>query len=96
MGIVAERIKSRLGAALDPEHLEINDDSAKHNGHAGARKEGESHFSLLIVSSAFEGLNRVARQRRVNAVLAEELAGPVHALAMRTLTPGEYANETQV
>lgn len=91
MGMVAERMKSRLGEALAPEHLEIHDDSAKHSGHAGARKEGESHFSLLIVSARFDGLNRVARQRLVNAALAEELAGPVHALSLRALTPKEFS-----
>ena len=91
MGMVAERMKSRLGEALAPEHLEIHDDSAKHSGHAGARKEGEHHFSLLIVSTRFDGLNRVARQRLVNAALAEELAGPVHALSLRALTPKEFS-----
>lgn len=94
MGMVAERMKSRLGEALAPVHLEIYDDSAKHSGHAGARKEGESHFSLLIVSTKFVGLNRVARQRLVNGVLADELAGPVHALSLRTLTPEEFAQNS--
>jgi BolA protein len=93
--MVADRITSRLGEALAPERLEIHDDSAKHSGHAGARKEGESHFSLLIVSAQFEGLNRVARQRLVNRVLADELAGPVHALSLRTLTPQEFAQKAQ-
>jgi BolA protein len=91
MGMVAKRITSRLGEALAPEHLEIHDDSAKHSGHAGAREEGESHFSLLIVSARFDGLNRVARQRLVNTILADELAGPVHALSFRALTPKEFS-----
>lgn len=69
--------------------LEIQDDSAKHSGHSGAREGGESHFSVLIVSQAFTGLSRVARQRLVNAALAEDLAGPVHALSLQTLTPEE-------
>ncbi len=89
MGDVADRLKSKLDQALAPRLLEILDDSAKHSGHSGAREGGESHFSVTIVSSRFEGLNRVQRQRLVNTVLAEELAGPVHALAMRTLTPAE-------
>lgn len=89
MGDVADRLKAKLGRAFSPLHLEILDDSAKHSGHSGAREGGESHFSVTIVSLAFEGLNRVARQRLVNAAVAEELAGPVHALAMRTLTPAE-------
>ena len=91
MGIIADRLKAKLNQALAPQQLEIHDDSAKHSGHAGARKEGESHFSLLIVSARFDGLNRVARQRLVNAALAEELAGPVHALSLRALTPKEFS-----
>ncbi len=89
MGIVADRIRSKLNQALAPVRLEIQDDSAKHSGHSGAREGGESHFSVLIVSQAFTGLNRVARQRLVNAALAEDLAGPVHALSLQTLTPEE-------
>ncbi len=89
MGDVADRLKSKLDQAFAPRLLEILDDSAKHSGHSGAREGGESHFSVTIVSSRFEGLSRVARQRLVNACLAEELAGPVHALAVRTLTPLE-------
>lgn len=73
MGEIADRIRSKLEAALSPVRLDIQDDSAKHSGHSGAREGGESHFSVLIVSDAFEGLNRVARQRRVNTVLALSL-----------------------
>jgi len=91
MGIIADRLKAKLNQALAPQQLEIHDDSAKHSGHAGAREGGESHFSVLVVSKHFEGLNRVARQRLINAALAEELAGPVHALSLQTLTPAEYA-----
>jgi BolA family transcriptional regulator, general stress-responsive regulator len=89
MGEIADRIRSKLEAALSPVRLDIQDDSAKHSGHSGAREGGESHFSVLIVSHAFEGLNRVARQRRINTVLAEELAGPVHALSIQAKTPTE-------
>ena len=89
MGEIADRIRSKLEAALSPMRLDIQDDSAKHSGHSGAREGGESHFSVLIVSDAFEGLNRVARQRRVNTILAEELAGPVHALSIQARTPAE-------
>ena len=89
MGEIADRIRSKLEAALSPMRLDIQDDSAKHSGHSGAREGGESHFSVLIVSGAFEGLNRVARQRRVNTILAEELAGPVHALSIQAKTPAE-------
>ncbi|MFT4076412.1 MAG: BolA family protein [Asticcacaulis sp.] len=91
MGIIADRLKAKLNQALAPQQLEIHDDSAKHSGHAGAREGGESHFSVRVVSERFEGLNRVARQRLINSTLAEELAGPVHALSLQTLTPAEDA-----
>lgn len=86
---VAERIRSKLVAALQPLRLVIKDESHLHAGHAGARAGGESHFRVLIVSAAFEGQPAVARQRAVNAALKEELSGPVHALAMKTLSPSE-------
>jgi BolA protein len=89
MGTVADRLSVKLNQAFAPQQLEIHDDSAKHSGHAGAREGGESHFSVLIVSDHFEGLNRVARQRLINTALAEDLAGPVHALSLQTLTPEE-------
>lgn len=89
MGAVAEAIRRKLEAALSPSRLEIVDDSDKHAGHAGHREGGESHFTVTVVSDAFAGLNRVQRQRRVNAALAEELAGPVHALSIKALAPGE-------
>ncbi len=89
MGIVADRIRSKLNQAFAPVRLDVQDDSAKHSGHSGAREGGESHFSVVIVSSTFDGLNRVARQRAINTVLAEELAGPVHALSIQAKTPAE-------
>ena len=89
MGAVAERMKTRLDAAFAPSRLEIVDDSEKHAGHAGHREGGESHFTVTIESAAFAGLGRVERQRRVNHALAEELAGPVHALSIRAIAPGE-------
>ena len=67
----------------------VTDDSARHKGHAGARPEGETHFTVEIVSAAFAGMSRVERQRRIYAVLAEELAGPVHALSLSARAPGE-------
>lgn len=86
---VAETMRVKLLAALQPVRLVIKDESHLHAGHAGARAGGESHFRVLIVSAAFEGQPQVARQRAVNAALKDELAGPVHALAMRTLAPAE-------
>ncbi len=88
-GPVAAAIRSKLVVALAPERLVIVDESHLHAGHAGAREGGESHFRLEISSAAFAGLGRVARQRRVYEVLAEELAGPVHALSLTALVPGE-------
>ena len=89
MGEVADRMAAKLRAALTPAALEVVDDSDRHHGHAGAREGGESHFTVTIVSAAFSGMSRVERQRAVNAALAEELAGPVHALSIRARAPGE-------
>ncbi|HTX49612.1 MAG TPA: BolA family protein [Caulobacteraceae bacterium] len=89
MGPVAATLERKLTEAFAPSHLEIVDDSHRHAGHAGARPGGESHFNVVIRATAFEGLSRVARQRLVNAALAEELAGPVHALSIKALAPGE-------
>jgi BolA protein len=91
MGAVAETIKAKLEAAFSPDILTVEDDSARHSGHAGARPGGETHFNVVIRSAIFQGEGRVARQRAVYAVLAEELAGPVHALSVKALGPGEGA-----
>ncbi len=87
---VADHIHHKLSAALEPDLLEVRDESHLHAGHAGAREGGESHFRVLVVAHAFEGKSRLMRQRMVNEVLARELAGPIHALAMKTLTPAEH------
>jgi BolA family transcriptional regulator, general stress-responsive regulator len=89
MGAIIEAIRDKLNAAFEPVRLEIEDDSARHAGHAGARPGGESHFNVLIESAAFAGTARVARQRMVYQALSEELAGPVHALSVKALAPGE-------
>ena len=89
MGAVTEAIRRKLEARFAPSRLEIADDSEKHRGHAGHREGGESHFTVVIEASAFSGEPRVARQRMVYAALAEELAGPVHALSVKALAPGE-------
>ena len=88
---VADTIKNKLEAALAPEKLEIIDESHLHAGHVGARPEGETHFRVAITAAAFAGESRVNRQRRVYQILAAEMAGPVHALAMTALTPDEAA-----
>ena len=86
---VAAAIRDKLFRALAPEFLELVDDSGRHAGHAGARPDGETHFNLVVVAESVTGLGRVARQRMIYAALAEELAGPVHALTIRALTPEE-------
>ncbi len=89
MGKVATAIDSKLRAAFAPARLAIEDESSKHHGHAGWREGGETHFRVEIVSQAFEGKTRVARQRLVYAALKDELDAGLHALAMETLTPAE-------
>ena len=86
---VASTIKQKLTAALQPEHLEIVDESHLHAGHAGARPEGESHFRVTVVSPAFHGKNRVQRQRLVYQALADEMKSDIHALALVTKSPDE-------
>ena len=89
MGVVANTIQRKLSKALSPSHLEVVDDSARHSGHGGARAAGESHFNLIVESAAFTGLSAVARQRLVMKILADELAGPVHALSIKAKAPSE-------
>ena len=89
MGAILEAIHDKLTAAFQPTRLEILDDSARHAGHAGSRPGGESHFTVTIEAEAFRGAAKVARQRMVYRALSEELAGPVHALSVKALAPGE-------
>ena len=89
MGAVAMAIDKKLRERFAPQRLDIEDESARHRSHAGYREGGESHFRVEIVSSAFEGQNRVARQRLVYQTLTEEFAAGLHALALTTLTPAE-------
>ena len=82
MGTVAEAIRSKLEAAFSPAELIILDESHLHAGHHGHDGKGESHFAVAMKAQAFAGKSRVERQRMVYAVLAEELAGGVHALRL--------------
>jgi BolA protein len=93
---VAADIERKLAAALQPSRLQVVDESELHKGHAGHRPGGQSHFRVEIVSAAFEGQTRVARQRRVYEILADELKGGVHALALKTLTPAEDSSHRPV
>jgi BolA protein len=90
---VAETIRRKLTERLAPVRLDIVDESHRHAGHAGVRPEGETHFAVTVVSAAFGGLGRVARQRLVYQTLADELATRVHALSLTTLAPGEPGSE---
>ncbi|HWD50197.1 MAG TPA: BolA family protein [Rhizomicrobium sp.] len=91
---MAQTIHGKLTAAFAPKELIVDDDSAKHAGHSGARPGGETHFSVRIVSESFEGASRVERQRRVYAALSAEFKPDgIHALALVTLTPAEMWQE---
>lgn len=84
---VAESIGNKLEREFAPVRLEIVDESHLHAGHVGARPEGETHFRVVVVSARFAGRSRVAAQRMVHRALAEELAGPVHALSVTASAP---------
>lgn len=85
----ATRMEAALRQAFAPAALEIIDDSAKHAGHAGARPAGETHYTVLMVSERFAGMNRVARSRAVHEALAAEFADGLHALALTLRSPVE-------
>ncbi len=82
-------ITTKLTAAFAPESLKVVDESHQHEGHAGHRPGGETHYRVYIVSEAFRGKTRIERHRMINAVLAGELASGVHALAIHAAAPGE-------
>ena len=86
---VARTIEHKLTEQLHPQSVDVLDQSHQHAGHASAPPGGESHFHVEIVAEAFNNLNRVARQRLVYQILNDELAGPVHALSLNTVTPAE-------
>jgi BolA family transcriptional regulator, general stress-responsive regulator len=82
-------ITNKLTKAFAPQSLDVVDESHQHAGHAGHRPGGETHFRVTIVAEAFRGKSRVERHRMINAILAAELAGHVHALAIHANAPGE-------
>jgi BolA family transcriptional regulator, general stress-responsive regulator len=82
-------ITEKLRKAFAPESLRVEDESHRHEGHAGHRPGGETHFRLYIVSESFRGKTRLQRHRMINAALASELAGGVHALAIHAAAPGD-------
>lgn len=96
---IEKTIEAKLASAFEPESLDVINESHLHAGHhrSGPGEHGtfdgvgETHFRVRIVSSRFAGLSRVDRHRAINAALAEELAGPIHALAIEASAPGEPA-----
>jgi BolA protein len=84
-----DAITNKLREAFAPESLDVADESHLHAGHAGHRPGGQTHFRVYIVSAAFQGKSRIERHRMINATLAGELEGSVHALAIRAQAPGE-------
>ena len=84
---MVDQIRERLSEALKPVHLEVADESHMHNVPAGA----ESHFNVFVVSDAFDGKRSVARHQAVYRALAAEMAGSIHALALKTMAPAEWA-----
>ncbi len=84
-----DRLTDRL-QALEPAHLEVVDDSHHHAGHAGAA-DGRGHFTVLIVSKRFEGMNTLRRHRLVYDVVGDMMTTDIHALSIQALAPGEAA-----
>ena len=85
----ADIITDKLTKAFAPQSLRVVDESHQHAGHAGHRPGGQTHFRLYIVAEAFEGKSRIERHRMINAALAAELSGGVHALAIHAAAPAE-------
>ena len=81
-GTRAARIETALTAALHPTMLVVEDESARHAGHSGARAGGETHYRVEAMSGRFDGLSRLERSRLVYAVLADEFASGLHALSL--------------
>jgi BolA protein len=82
-------ITKKLTERFAPQSLDVQDESHRHAGHAGSRAGGQTHYRVYIVSDAFKGKSRIDCHRMVNAALADELAGGVHALAIHASAPGE-------
>jgi BolA protein len=85
----AETIEKKLTEAFAPQSLNVLDESHQHEGHAGHRPGGQTHFRVYIVAGAFKGKSRIERHRMINGILSDELAAGVHALAIHAAAPGE-------
>ena len=86
---IKTQIAEKLAAAFAPQSLDVVDESHQHEGHAGHRPGGQTHFRVHIVSESFHGKSRVERHRMINQTLSSELASTVHALAINARAPGE-------
>lgn len=91
----AERLEATLRRAFAPSLVRVFDLSAEHAGHAGARPEGETHYSVVVVSEQFRGISRLARSRAVHEALTDEFTGGMHALSLTLRTPEEQARFDQ-
>lgn len=89
MSTLKDWITATLQRGLAPSDLVVEDESHRHEGHSGWREGGQTHFSIEVVSSAFEGKSRVERHRMVNAMLAGAFERGLHALAIKARAPGE-------
>jgi BolA protein len=87
LGLVGKTLEMKLQAAFSPISLQVIDESSQHEGHSGARPDGESHFRVKIVAVVFQGKSRVEQHRMINHVLAAELRERVHALAIEVSAP---------
>jgi BolA protein len=87
--LMKTQIADKLASTFAPQSLDVVDESHQHEGHAGARPGGQTHFRVHIVSEAFRGKSRIERHRMINQTLSGELAGGVHALAIHASAPGE-------
>lgn len=90
---VKDSMRAKIEAALSPASVDVIDDSHKHAGHilhpGGVEPHGETHFTVKVVAAAFSGKSRIERHRMINAILADDLAAGVHALAIQARAPGE-------
>jgi BolA family transcriptional regulator, general stress-responsive regulator len=93
MGPIAIKLQARLTRHFAPIELSVQDDSAKHRGHAGHREGVETHFTVLMVSARFEGQTRLVRQRAVLAELADLMDAPIHALSLKLFAPSDVNAE---
>lgn len=88
-----DEIRSRIAGALDAEHVEVQDDSEQHRGHAGA-SGGAGHYTVIVVAEKFSGLDRIARHRAVYAAVGDMIPSQVHALVVRAHSPDEWRART--